>query len=206
MKKIVIGFIAVASIIFSANAQETGKMKHHHSRHGKEMMLKQINLSAAQKEQLKASRENIKAQMAELNKNENITVKEYKARKAAILKSQKATMEQVLTPEQKSLLAKTKLEHKAKRQLHAAERLDKMKTSLGLSEDQVTKIKSSREASHAKAMAIKENIQLSQTEKKEQLMALKEEQKNSFKQLLTPEQNAKLEERKKARMEKTTKK
>ena len=206
MKKIVIGFIAVASIIFSANAQETRKMKHHHSRHGKEMMLKQINLSAAQKEQLKASRENIKAQMAELNKNENITVKEYKARKEAILKSQKTAMEQVLTPEQKSLLAKNKLEFKAKRQLHAAERLDKMKTSLGLSEDQVAKIKSSREASHAKALAIKENSQLSQTEKKEQLMALKEEQKNSFKQLLTPEQNAKLEERKKARMEKTTKK
>ena len=206
MKKIVIGFVAIASIIFSANAQETTKMKHHPSHHGKEMMLKQLNLTAAQKEQLKASRENIKAQMAELNKNENITVKEYKARKAAILKSQKTAMEQVLTPEQKSQLAKNKLEYKGKRQLHAAERLDKMKASLGLSEDQVAKIKSNREASHAKAKAIKENGQLSQTEKKEQLMALKEEQKNSFKQLLTPEQNVKLEERKKARMEKTTKK
>src|SRR5450432_1909940 len=102
MKKIVIGMFALASCIFSANAQERGNMKQYKHHHGMGMMLKGITLSAAQKEQMKANREITKNQLVELNKNEDITVREYKARKAAILKSQKEQMEKLLTPDQKN--------------------------------------------------------------------------------------------------------
>lgn len=206
MKKIILGMLTVASFIVTANAQEMRKMKHHQQGHQKSMMMKDLNLSTAQKEQMKANRENVKMQMAELNKNENITIKEYKTRKAVILKSQKAQMDKVLTPEQKNKLAQQKNNRKGKQEMYSAKRLDKMKTNLGLSEDQVGKLKANKEVSMAKAKAIKENSQLSQTERKEQLMALRQDQKNSLKQVLTQEQINKMEEQKKARMEKAGRK
>ncbi|MEP7144546.1 MAG: hypothetical protein ABI707_16790 [Ferruginibacter sp.] len=206
MKKLVIGMLAAASFIFSANAQETGKMEHHKHHHGNAMMMKGLNLSAAQKEQMKANWQSTKKQMAELNKNEDITVREYKARKATILKSQKEQMKKLLTTEQKNQLAQNKSERKAKHELAVSKRLDKMKARLNLSDEQVTKMKVNREANMAKAKAIKENSQLSQTEKKEQLMAVREAQKNNFKEILTPEQISKMEEMKKDRMDKKSRK
>ncbi len=206
MKKILIGMLAVATFIFSANAQETGKMKHHNHRHENAMLMKGINLSTTQKEQMKAARENAKKQMMELNKNEDITVKEFKARKAGIRKTQKEQMDKVLTPEQKTRMAQNKTDRKAKRELNVAKRLDKMKSNLNLSDEQVNKIKANREASQAKATAIKENNQLSQAEKKEQLMSLREANKINFKQVLTPEQMSKMEQMKKNRVDKPVRK
>ena len=197
MKNLVIVMLVAAACIFSAHAQETRKMKHHKPHHGNGMMMKGLNLSGNQKEQMKATRDKTKIQMVELNKIESITVKEYKARKEAIQKSQKEQMGKLLTDEQKNQLSQNKINRKAKHDLHKAKRLDKMKAHLKLTDGQVTKMKANREASQLKAKAIKENSQLSNTEKKEQLMGLKQAQKNSFKQLLTPEQINKMEEKKK---------
>lgn len=206
MKKILIGMLAVASFIFSANAQQTRKMKHQKPNHEKGMTMKALNLSAAQKEQMKANRVNTKMQLADLNKNEDITVREYKARKKAIKVSQKEQMNNLLTTEQKNQITQNKINRKAKQDLKADKKLDKMKASLNLSDDQVKKMKANREAGLTKGKAIKDNDQLSQSEKKEQLISLKQAQKNNFAQLLTPEQIQKMEEKKKARMDKTGKK
>lgn len=206
MKKLLAGMLALALFTFSANAQENGKMKHHTHHHGKDMMMKGITLSDAQKEQLKASRESTKSQLKELNKNEDITVKEYKARKAAIMKTQKEQMDKLLTKEQKNQLAQNKAERKGRHEAGMVKRLDKMKTRLNLSDEQVKKIKSNSEASMAKVKAIRENEQLSPGDKKAQLMAIRESQKNSFKEILTPEQISKMEEMKKDRMDKKSKK
>ena len=197
MKKLIVGTLALASFILSAHAQEPGKMNHKNHHHDKAMMLKELNLSEAQKEQIKADRQNIKNQLIELNKNEDITVREYKTRKAAILKTQKEQMEKVLTAAQKNQLAQNKAKRKATHELAAAKRIDKMKSRLDLSDEQVTKIKATREATMAKATAIKENNQLTPEEKKQQLMSLRQEQKNDITQVLTPEQITKMEEMKK---------
>jgi hypothetical protein len=202
MKKILIGLLVVTSVTFSANAQETRKMKNQNPHHGKGMMMKGINLNDAQKEQMKANREATKKQMMELNKNELITVKEYKERKASIQKSQKDQMDKLLTPEQKNQIAQNKIAHQKKQELHAAKKLDRMKSNLNLSDDQVSKIKANQEASHAKVTAIRENSKLRQDEKKEQLMALKETQKNSFEKVLTLDQLKKMEEMRKNRPDK----
>lgn len=200
MKKIVTGILAFSAFIFAASAQETGKMKHHPHQRGHGMIMKSITLSDAQKEQMKSNWQSTKSQLAELNKNEDITVREYKAKKEAILKSQKEKMNNLLTQEQKDQLAKNKVERKAKFDLMSSKRLDKLKTSLNLSDDQFAKIKANREASQAKMKVIRENEQLSMSEKKEQLMALGKEQKENFKQVLTPDQISKMEEMKKGRM------
>lgn len=206
MKRIVIGMLALASFIFSASAQQTRKMKHQKSNHAKGMMVKALNLSAAQKEQMKANRLSTKKQLVDLNKNEDITVRDYKARKKAIKVSQKEQMNKLLTTEQKDKIAQNNINRKAKQDLKASKKLGKMKASLNLSDDQVSKIKANREAGHAKGKAIKENSQLSQSQKKEQLMTLKQTQKDNIAQLLTSEQTRKIAEKKKARMDKTGKK
>lgn len=206
MKKLIVGTLALASFILSANAQETGKMGHKNHHHDQAMMMKGLNLTEDQKAQIKAERQNTRNQLIELNKNEDITVKEYKTRKAAILNTQKEQMEKVLTAEQKNQLAQNKAERQATRELAAANRIDKMKIRLDLSDEQVTKIKASHEAARAKANAIRGNNQLSQEEKKQQLMSLRQEQKNNITQVLTPEQITKMEEMKKERREKMDRK
>ncbi|MEO6720462.1 MAG: hypothetical protein ABIN67_08845 [Ferruginibacter sp.] len=201
MKKIITGMLAIAAFVFSASAQETGKEKfkqraqHHHSqRHG---MFKDLNLTAAQKEQMKANHEATKKQLTDLNKEENITVKEFKTRKEAIRKEQKEKMNSLLTPEQKDQIAKNKAAHQAQREVKRTKGLERMKTKLNLSDDQVAQLKASREEQMAKVKAIKDNEQLSQSEKKEQLMALKGQNKEAFKKILTEEQLSKMEEMRK---------
>ena len=202
MKKIVAVVLAFASLIFCANAQDFSERRHAKHRHNNEMMMKELNLSSAQKEQMKANHESYKKQLMELNKNEGITVKEARDKKEALRKEQKEKMMSLLTAEQKNKLVQLKKDREAKHEMMAAKKLDKLKTSLSLSDDQVAKINSDRKAINARLKAIRENEQLTRTEKKEQIMALKEENKNSFKNILTPEQLGKMEEMKKSRMEK----
>lgn len=198
MKKILIGMVAVASFMFSASAQETRKVKPSKAQHERGKMIEGLNLSKTQKEQMKANRENTKNQMAELKKNESITVKEYNTRKEAILKSQKEQTESLLTPEQRTQLAQNNMNGKGKHKMGKGKNPDKMKAELNLSDEQMSTLKANREANKAKAKAIKENTQLSEAEKKAQMMTLKQAQKESMKQLLTTEQLKKMEERKKA--------
>ena len=206
MKKLIVGTFALASFILSANAQETGKMEHKNHHHDRAMMLKGLNLSETQKEQIKTYRQNANNQLMELNKNEDITVKEYRSRKAAILNTQKEQIEKVLTAEQKTQLAQNKAERKAANELAVTKRIDKMKSRLNLSDEQVTKIRATHEAAMEKATAIRENNQLSPEEKRQQLMSLRQEQKSNITQVLTPEQITKMEEMKKERMERMDKK
>ena len=138
----------------------------------------------------------------ELNKNEGITVKEARDKKETLRKEQKEKMMALLTPEQKDKLIQLKKDRAVKQEAMAAKRLEKIKATLNLSDIQVAKIKAAKEATHAQLKAIKENEQLSRTEKKEQLIVLKEQNKNSFKNILTPEQLSKMEEMKKIKMEK----
>jgi Spy/CpxP family protein refolding chaperone len=202
MKKIVTVVLAFASFIFCANAQDISERKHPKHPHNNEMMIKELNLSSAQKEQMKANYESYKKQLMELNKNEGITVKEARDKKAALRKEHKEKMRSLLTAEQKNKLVQVKKDREARHEMMAAKKLEKLKTSLNLSDEQVAKINSYRKAIHTRLKAIHENEQLTRTEKKEQMTALKEENKNSFKNVLTSEQLGKMEEMKKSRVEK----
>ncbi len=192
--------IAIFALTATANAQDkVGKKGRHHHKQGHEMMAKQLNFSEDQKKQAKAINEDSRKKMQELNKNENITVKEQRDRKAAILKERKTKMDGLLTAEQKIKMVQLKTQHKAKSEEHYAKRLDKMKTMLSLTDEQVTKLKAQRAATQARAEKIKTNESLSREQKKEQMMALKAEVKDQHNKILTPEQLKKKEEMKKSR-------
>ncbi|CAN5660816.1 hypothetical protein BH11BAC3_BH11BAC3_40990 [soil metagenome] len=199
MKKILVGLFAMAAFTFSANAQvarehKTGMTQHHHQ---KGMMTKKLNLTADQKTQLKTNRMETKERLQALEKNENMTVKEYKAQKAAILNEQKDKFQRILTPEQKSELANMKAESKTKMGNHQTARLNQMKTKLNLTDDQMAKLKASRETRMAQAKTIKENEKLTASEKMDQMKALREDSKAAYKNILTPEQLQQMEEMKK---------
>jgi Spy/CpxP family protein refolding chaperone len=202
MNIIITGMLALAAFVFSANAQETGKEKfkdHGRYHDQKHWMSKDLNLSAEQKEQMKAIHEATKNQLMELNKDENITVKESKARKEAIRKEQKEKINNLLTAQQKAQIAKNKEAQKEKYVTMRAKRLDEMKTKLNLSDEQVAQIKASHEAQRAKAEAIRGNEQLSKEERMQQLSTLRGENKNELKKILNEEQLLKLEQMKKER-------
>jgi len=192
--------IAIFALTATANAQDKmGKKGHHHRKHDKGMMAKQLNFSEDQKKQAKTINEDFRKKMQDLNTQENITVKEQRDRKTAILKERKTKMDGLLTAEQKTKMAQLKAERKAKSEGHYAKRLDKMKTSLSLTDEQVTKLKAQHDATKAKFEKIKNNESLSREQKKEQMMAIKAEMKDQHSKILTPEQLKKKEEMKKSR-------
>ena len=208
MKNIVITLLAVSAFSFSTTAQEKREMKpghmpgmhkHHHGM----MMAKELNFSAEQKAQAKLNHEDFKKKMQELNKNESITVKEQRDRKSALLKEQKAKMDALLTPEQKTKMVQLKADRKAKGEEHFTKHLDKMKSTLGLTDNQVAQMKAQRESMQTKFKSIMENESLSREQKRDQFMALKAEGKEQHKKILTPDQIKKMEEMKKKHFEKT---
>ena len=78
-------------------------------------------------------------------------------------------------------------------------KFEKMKANLGLSEDQATKIKATRAGLHEKIKAIRENKNLSESQKKEQVKAISKQQKESMKAILTPAQLEKMKDAKKSK-------
>jgi Spy/CpxP family protein refolding chaperone len=108
-------------------------------------------------------------------------------------------MQSLLTPEQKTQLEKSKLERKAKMEERSKARMDKMKTDLGLSDEQSAKLKSNRTATQEKIKAIREDKSLNDDAKKEQAKELMKKQKENMRSILTEEQLKKLDEQKQKR-------
>ncbi len=221
MRKILLGLIAIATITFSADAQikrnnaekQNHSEKQNHanmgrSKHAEKMnhhrMDDKLNLTEAQRQQMKSINMDFKNRMQELKKNDNLTVKEFNAKKQVLMQERKQKTQALLTSEQKNQMKQFKKEQSGKRDMESGKKMEKLNTNLGLSNDQVAKMKAQKELYESKAEAIRNNKSLSDEQKKEQLKALKEQRKNSFKSFLTPEQLQKLEAMKNKRSMKTS--
>lgn len=206
MKKL-LSIIAIIAISLSATAQEKRQKmhdkggcqegKHRPGKPHNRQIMKELNFSEAQKSTLRANRETLKAKMQQLEKEENITVKEYKTRKQALHKENRAAMQSVLTPEQQQKMADMKLKREQQIKERENVRLEKMKSNLSLTNEQAAKIKSQQEAFHLKQKAIRENESLSMEQKKEQMKALQESARQERMKVLTAEQQEKMKARKK---------
>jgi hypothetical protein len=204
MKKLIFS-TAIIALVLSVQSQEIPerkserpmmdqKNKGHHPMQGIDM--KQINLTDAQKEQFKIQKESFRKQMEELKKNDNITVKEWKGKAEALRKQHKEQTQSILTKEQKSQLEKMKVERKAKNEAMGKQRAEKMKTTLGLTEEQSAKMQTNRLKMGEKMKAIRENTSLSDEQKRENMKQLHKEQKEFMKSILTQEQLNKMKENK----------
>jgi len=140
--------------------------------------------------------------MIALNQDESVTLKDYRDKKYILRKEEKMQFLNILTPDQKTKLEQFKKDEKAKRELMAAKRIDKLKAELNLTDEQVATIKANRQAIRTKVQAIIQNDSLSRTDKKEQLVSIKDANKGSMKTILTADQYTKWQELRKERMEK----
>jgi periplasmic protein CpxP/Spy len=202
MKKILVLTVAFAIAGFSLTAQQTREAKPHQKegkmQHGqRRQMLKDLNLTDAQKTQLKANHEEHKAKMAELNKQDDLTVKEMNKRKAELQQEQKAKMDALFTPEQKNKMAASRAEMENNRKAMAEKHSAMLKEKLSLTDDQAAKLKAQNEATHSKMKSIRDDQSLSIDQKKIQMKAIKEASKNDRKSILTAEQVKKMDELKK---------
>jgi len=202
MKRILTGLFAIALTIGAAQAQTKEDRKDHgkHHKAQKAMTMQKINLSEDQKSRLKIIREAQGKEMAELNKNENITVKEMKSRKKAISENYKSQFESVLTQEQKTQIKELKKEGKSKgdkmkgkRMQGKKEQAGKMIEDLNLTADQKAKMSQLREDFKTKAEVLRKNESLDKEDKKKAFKKLHEENKAQMKSVLTKEQIEKME-------------
>jgi protein CpxP len=203
MKKVFATLLAFTVIGFSAMAQEKREMKHHDEKmlkggkKGPDKMMKELNLSDAQKSQVKAIREDHRKQMQALKQNEKITVKELNDRKEAIRKDEKAKMDAILTNEQKAKMADLKVQREAREKMHYDKKMVEMKSKLSLTDDQVTRLKSLHESTDAKMKSIKEDQTLNRESKKQQLEVLRNKAQEERKTILNADQLKKMEDMKK---------
>ncbi len=96
-------------------------------------------------------------------------------------------------------MADLKKDQMAKRKGMEKNRMEKMKTTLNLTDDQVSKLKTQHETFKAGAKAIKENTSLTDEQKKANLIELRKRSQEDEKTILTAEQLQKKEEMKNKR-------
>jgi Spy/CpxP family protein refolding chaperone len=120
MKKIIAGLFAIAAFTFSAIAQDKtdhrkmNKQKHgmHKGHEGKGMEgIEKLNLTVAQREQIKSINQDFTTRLHALNQNDNILVKDMKVQRKALMEERKNRIAAILTPEQKIQFEQLRKEH-----------------------------------------------------------------------------------------------
>ena len=129
----------------------------------------------------------------DLFKQDNLTLKQYKAGLIALQKDKKDKLQALLTPRQKDEMAARRKRMTENAQVMEVARLERLKLRLNLSDDQVTKIKTGQEALHSQVKAIHENDNLLPQQKMEQMKALMAKRNDTFRAVLTPDQYTQFE-------------
>jgi len=213
MKKYAALLVLVA-FSFCATAQEPQKVekKQMHQKqfrkqkmHNRGQQFKDLNLSETQKQAMKASREDFRKKNEALKNQPGITLKDYQAGKAQLEKERKEKMLSILTPEQKNRMDQQKKERKEQMEQRQQARMDRMTKDLSLTPDQVSKLKSQREATRQQMMALRNNDNLSTEQKKAESARIKKEAKQQREAILTKEQLEKLQNRRQHKPQKTIK-
>lgn len=209
MKKIVTLSLAFSALVFSAQAQEQrnikkdkNKTERHEGRKGERKdKMQDLNLSEAQKTQLKANREEFKAKMTQL-KSENLTEAQRSERRKALMTEQKAKMQSILTAQQIQQLKAAKGTRgqkgafEGKRKMHGNKQA-MLKEKLALTDDQSAKLKAQHQMLKQQKLAIKNDASLSAEAKKAKMQSLRKEASAQRKAVLTTDQLAKMKELKK---------
>jgi hypothetical protein len=153
-----------------------------------------VHYTPEQRKQVMAFNKEYHQKAADLFKQDNITLKQYKAGLIALQKDKKAKMEALLTTLQKDELALQRKRRTDNAQLMADHRLERLKQSLSLTDDQVTKLKAGQDNLRTQAQAIHENENLLPQEKREQLKQLMASRNDNLKTVLTPDQYSKFQQ------------
>jgi Spy/CpxP family protein refolding chaperone len=158
-----------------------------------------IHYTPEQRKQIRDINADYHKKATDLFKNDNLTLRQYKAGLIALQKDKKSKMQALLTPEQKDQIAKSKERAAENMQVMAAARMERLKIRLGLSDQQVAALKSKEETVHAQLKAIHENDDLLPQQKMEQFKEVMAKRKDIIKSVLTPDQLTKFNSMESAR-------
>ena len=151
-----------------------------HGRHGHGMgrrMLRGLNLSDSQKQQLKPIFEQQHQQMQALRNNASLTPEQKKAQAQQIRQNTMAQVNGILTPEQQQQL-------KQRRQAWAG----RMAQRLNLSESQKTQMQSIFQQHRAEMQAVQQDSTLTAEQKQAKRQQIRQEMRSQLNGILTPEQ------------------
>lgn len=201
MKKLLVSAL-VLSLAFSVRAQDIPERKTDRphmmegKRHHRGMeAFKGLNLTEDQKAKFKTSNETFRQQMAELKKNDNITVKEWREKMEGLRKAHQDEVKNILTPAQKEQMKDRRKEMQSRQQDMQKKMADRMKTNLNLTAEQSAKMEANHKAMATEMKNIRENKALTEQQKREKMMELHKKQKETLKSILTEEQLQKLKEK-----------
>ena len=188
MKRIFSGALALLLITGAAQAQKAQPGKE-----GPKHQMEQLNLTADQKAKLKTIRESHQKEWKSLQQQDNLTAKEWKARREALAKKQRTEMNSVLTPEQQQQFAKMHEGGRNGKKGDFRQHGNRFKSELNLTESQQAKMKDLNQSFKTKREALRSNTALSESQKKEQMQTLAKQHRQEVKSILTPEQQQKME-------------
>jgi len=213
MKRILTGALALVLFAGAAQAQSKKDTARHHHRDGRQMMMKQLNLTTDQQAKLKAIRENQHKEMETL-KTKSLTADQFKTQRKDLHKKYQEQMQSVLNPAQKAQMEKFKAE---KKQNHAkkgqwkkdgkgvTKRGGDFQKELNLTQAQKDQLSKMKTDTKGQMETIRNDQSLTQDQKKEKIHYLKKDKQEKFKSVLTKEQLEKLETAKKERKDRVTK-
>ena len=199
MKKILIMAIAAFTIAFTSNAQTQRQIdpaKKEVRDHSRKMQYASLELTQAQKDQLKKMREANKVQK-EAIKNDNALTEAQKSEKMKSLhKSQKKGMNSLLTKEQKDKMQMQRKSNSSKKGLHSQRGKSAM-ANLDLTPAQKDQFKKMRDDHKVQRDAIKNDKNLSDVQRGEKMKELNKSQKVKMNTILTKEQQQKMKAQRK---------
>jgi Spy/CpxP family protein refolding chaperone len=201
MKKILASILSLA-IAFSSIAQTSKphdqKEAKTEKKEFKHEAIDKLNLTDAQKAQIKPINEEFRQKMQDLKKNDNITVKQQREQREALVKEHHEKIKAVLTPEQQKQLAQTR-ENIQKKEVFSkglkAGRASEIVKDLNLTPEQTTKVQDLNQTLRTKVQDIQNNSSLTQEQKKEQVKDLMKKHREDIQSLLTQEQKQQLKSR-----------
>jgi Spy/CpxP family protein refolding chaperone len=195
MKKLFVSALIAVVVAGSASAQDGQPRREGFGRHHYGNM-QQLNLTDEQKTEMKTINDDFKKQMSELQKNEDITVREWKSKMKNIREDHQKKVQQVLTDEQKAKMEKLRQDRKGKMHKKGQHNIDSLKKDLNLSAEQAAALKQQRTDMMQKLKAIKEDKSLTDEQKKAEMKKFREQQHQSLKSILSEEQINKLQQHK----------
>jgi Spy/CpxP family protein refolding chaperone len=170
--------------------------------HPKHKMADKPDLSASQREEMKAAHQNYYTQLAGLQSQTNLSLKTYNERKDLLDVALYQQKQNILTPEQKQKLADQKMAKRKTADEKYEKHMNVISGKLSLNEDQVSRMRKLHETNKGEFQKIKENPAFDKEEKKMQLFLIKQKAKTEMQQILTPEQFKKMEAMKGSRADK----
>jgi hypothetical protein len=162
-----------------------------HGRFGGEMA--RMHFSPEQRKQMEAINKEYHKKSADLYKNDNLTLREYKSQLLALQKEKKTKLQGLLTTDQINKMAEWKKQREENAQVMAAAHLERMKIHLKLTDQQASTIKTQEQNTWAQIKSVRENDNLMRDQKMEQIKTLMAKQKEAIKSVLTPEQVTEME-------------